>query len=88
MAQCQKDTPSHGTILITESDNYIEFHGVRTLVGKVLTAQLFMEILCLQVKDYSGNNHRVLLTPGSLSAQDWSRLCRVCFAHHTRELKS
>ncbi|NOU49734.1 hypothetical protein HG263_04190 [Pseudoalteromonas sp. JBTF-M23] len=83
LQQCRKSTPSSGTILITESDNYIEFQGALYLVGKVSSAQLFINILCLQVTDYSGARQRVLIGQWALSAQDWSHLCRVCFAHDT-----
>ncbi|MBD1583157.1 hypothetical protein [Pseudoalteromonas sp. S16_S37] len=81
LLQCRKNTPPSGTILITESDNYIEFQGALDLVGKVASAQLFMNVLCLQVKDYSGEEKHVFIGAWALSAQDFSHLCRVCFAH-------
>nr|WP_315942779.1 protein YgfX [Pseudoalteromonas sp. CIP111854] len=85
--QCRHNTPQHGVILITQSDNYIELQGSHFIQGRVADAELLLNILCLRIAGQAGAKRRVFIIRDALSAQDWSRLCRCCLGRFPKGSK-
>ncbi|WP_390440868.1 hypothetical protein [Pseudoalteromonas sp. MTN2-4] len=84
----QNTTPLSGTLLLDCADNYIEVHSEKAVSGQVMSANLQLAVLSIQVRTIQQKTETIHFVASSMSEKDWRRMCRFALNERNPILKN